>query len=103
MTKKSLFVLLGLAIVLSAILIGVNYSNPSHQLFYSLKRFEEKIALKVARDSVQKMYIYNLLLERRYQELREIASKNDLTLISVASSRYRTTIGEFVKIAIQIG
>ena len=96
--RRLLFILLGFSIM---VIVIANYSNPSTPVFYSIKRLEEKIALNAARNPSQKMYIYEQLLKRRYQELREIAPKNELSLIYVSSSRYRTTIGEFIKIATQ--
>ncbi len=92
---------LGLIAVFITVIVTANYSNPDNPVFYNLKRLEEKTVLDIIRNPSQEAYIYEWLLKRRYQELRKIASKNDLALISVASSRYRTTIGEFVKIAVQ--
>ena len=76
--------------------VGILLSDqalPSSVELYSLKRLQEKIFMVVKTDPQDKVNYYNLLLDKRLEEILAIIQNRDFSLVLSSSLRYSTTAG----------
>jgi hypothetical protein len=89
--------------VISLALILSNSADPSSELLFNLKRFQEKNFLSHKNNPEDKVNYYFVLLERRLKEIEDLRSSQNNIYMSPASLRYSTTAGELTDYLFQNG
>jgi hypothetical protein len=85
--------LIGGLLLLIVALIFSDKALPSSPELYNLKRLQEKIFMLVKTSPQDKVNYYNLLLDKRLEEILAIIQNRDFNLILSSSLRYSTTAG----------
>ena len=96
-SKIKLFAIGGLLLLAIALLLS-DRALPSSPELYSLKRLQEKIFMIVKTNPRDKVNYYNLLLDKRLNELIAVVGNNQSELILTSSLRYSTTAGLMTEI-----
>lgn len=94
---------LGLIAVIFLLTVGILLSDqalPSSPELYSIKRLQEKIFMIVRTDPLDKVSYYDLLLDKRLEEIISIIENRDFNLILSSSLRYSTTVGLMTELII---
>ncbi|MBI2601273.1 hypothetical protein HYW42_04965 [Candidatus Daviesbacteria bacterium] len=83
--------------ILALSLIFSNSADPSNQLLFGLKRFQENIFANFKQD---KLDYSNELLDKRVTELKQLANKEKSRYLWSASLRYSTTAGKITELIV---
>lgn len=93
--KISLISILFLGLV--SLLLSQN-ATPQSQLFFGLKRIQEKKFLILKSSPLEKAKYQSQLLDRRLYDLQQLVKNKNYTYILNASLRYSTTAGELTQL-----
>lgn len=95
-----ILVLFGLFLLVpGSVLAAVEYEkvNPVDGFNYGLKRFREKAALIFSLSKEKKANLYFSLTDKRLAELKYTVEKADMANFESATTRYFTTVGQYVE------
>ncbi len=73
-------------------------AQPSSVELYALKRLQEKFFMAIKTNPRDKIDYYNILLDKRLEELKAIIKNRESNLILSSSLRYSTTAGLMTEI-----
>lgn len=91
----------GIIVGLSALIIAMIFSDsaqPSSVELYALKRLQEKFFMAIRISPRDKVDYYNILLDKRLEELKTVIKNRESNLILTSSLRYSTTAGLMTEI-----
>lgn len=93
----------GITIVLLVLIVATLFSDralPSSVELFTLKRLQEKFFMAIKTNPKDKIDYYNILLDKRIEELKTIIKNREPNLILSSSLRYSTTAGLMTELII---
>lgn len=88
---------LGAVVILTVLVVSLMLSqtaSPDNSAFWSLKRAQEKVYLKLKSNPAERLDYMSLLLDRRLQELKSQVDRQSYSHILPSASRYSTLAGQ---------
>jgi hypothetical protein len=92
LTKIKL-IIIGVISILTISILFADQALPNNVELYIVKRFQEKVFMAVKKSPVDKINYYNLLLDKRLDELVSLVKNKEYDYLYPASLRYSTTAG----------
>ncbi|MBI2597149.1 hypothetical protein HYW41_03270 [Candidatus Daviesbacteria bacterium] len=98
-TKTQLGAIFILAVLVLSLILSQT-ASPDSQLFWGLKRIQEKVYLKLKSNPNEKLDYMRFLLDRRLQELKSQVERQSYGYILPSALRYSTLAGQITDIII---